>query len=226
MAATQFDRMLLRDIVDRLSVLLPAEEHDLDLGLGTELPIALLPVRLEARFEPSGGPTPWVLKVRIIPDDIHVPTLSEGVTAKEVALADEFRASPSPGDTDSWRRLATGFGAGLPRTLRAAWIADQAVDGPVAERPSPPLTVRALPSKWFVSAWSDGALITSEVSGPVAADLHIDPSGAAGDVAWLTDFQAAIDAGMGVELHVPSPAADVLLAVGVRDGDGAAELGA
>ena len=50
MAARSFDNLLLRDVVTKLDTLLPPDLHDLDLGLSTGLPIALLPVRLEARF--------------------------------------------------------------------------------------------------------------------------------------------------------------------------------
>ena len=49
-----------------------------------DVPVVLLPVRLETRFGTDDDGTP-VLKVRIYPDDVHVDNLDRGVDDDEAA---------------------------------------------------------------------------------------------------------------------------------------------
>jgi hypothetical protein len=229
-AATAFDRMLLRDLVDRLPDLLGQFTPDEDLGLSTDVPIALLPVRLEARFDENaaGAATAWTLRVRIIPDDIHVAPLYGGLTDREVALGKEFASAPHPGDADSWARLVRGFGETAPGMLRAAWVAKAALAGGLTASVSPPLAAAALPDRWFVSAWKDDHLVAWATSESVRSPLHVDPINDQADVRWITEFAEARAAGMAVELGLAVPEVDVLLATGVRSGQtpeaGAVEL--
>ncbi len=228
MPGSAFDRILLRDTVDNLRELLSPEQHDLDLGLPTSLPVALLPVRLEARFvgTPAADGTegaPWTLKVRSIPDDIHIPTLSGRVTAKEAELAAAF-ASGATDSAAEWDALVSASGPGNAGLNRAAWLATRALAGDLAVGDGSPLVAHGLPDRWFVSAWSGGALVGSRTSDPVKRDLPVDPSAKPAETAWLTDFDAAMAVGMAVELPVPEPSLDVLIAVGVSSDAGADEL--
>lgn len=213
---TPFDALQIRDVISALATQPPEALPDEDLGLTTAVPIALLPVRLEAVFDPQGSTT---LKVRVIPDDIHVAPLRRPLTAREAELGAAFWASPAPGDTASWTRLVQACGAGASATLRAAWIARSTRDGApqVAER-APPLTAAALPDRWFVGAWRNGNLAASAISEQVQPELAVDPTRNGADIAWLRSFDTAKQAGMAVVLELPEAAVDVLLAVGVRRG--------
>ncbi|MBS1697133.1 MAG: hypothetical protein JST25_01875, partial [Actinobacteria bacterium] len=221
MAGRAFDRMLLRDVVTRLDTMLPAQ-HVGDLGLDAQLPIALLPVRLEAKFSTPSPAPDRVLRVRIIPDDIHIPTLDPGITAREAALAEAYRTAADDAARDAaWQALLAGTGGSLPRLRRAAWLVALTDAGPVTARDGAPRTVRGLPDRWFVSAYSGDALIAAVTSADVAPGLIVDPASAAEDAQWLLDFDRARDVGMAVELPIGAAAVDVLLAVGVRGDDGA-----
>ncbi|MEO7845954.1 MAG: hypothetical protein ABIR82_11495, partial [Nocardioides sp.] len=216
--ARPFDVLLLRDVVDRLDVLL-GEDHGRDLGLTAQLPIALLPVRLEARFttpSPEEGRELWV---RIIPDDLHVPTLDDTVSARDAELANRYRDSVAADPEGAWHELVAGIGSSRPSVLRAAWLADQSANGEVAPRERTLMTARALPDRWFVSAYQGDRLVASATSTDVRPGLSVDVSSDQESAAWLTDFPAAIEAGMGAKLVTGVDTVDVLLAVGVRSGD-------
>lgn len=87
-----------------------------------QLPLVLLPVRLETRFFPAadGGAE---LRVRIYPDKIHADTHEPALTTNELEAAvryweQDWRAGPEkPGRLAAWHSLATRF---TPQ--RAAWI--------------------------------------------------------------------------------------------------------
>ena len=220
--ARTFDTMRIRDVVNRLDELFPADVHGLDLELSTDLPIVLLPVRLEACFSTARPEVGRLLRVRIIPDDIHVPTLEDGITDHEAALANRYRDAVAADGAGAWQDLVAGVGSTTPRVLRAAWLADRAAKGPVTAQPATPLTVRGLPDRWFVSAYNGDRVVASATTKNVRPDLTVDPGSRAEEATWLTEFTAAIAAGMGLEIQVDEVEIDVLLAVGVRGGnDGA-----
>lgn len=219
MGASPFDRTLLSDIVSHLAELLPADIHGLDLGLSADLPIALLPVRLEARLSTPLPQAGRKLRVRIIPDDIHVPTLEDGITAREATLANRYRDTVAADANGAWHDLVADMGSTTARVLRAAWLADRSAAGPVTPQPRTPLTARALPDRWFVSAYSGDQLVASETTLDIPSDLPVDPLADAESMAWLTNYSAAEKVGMAVTLQVDEAKVDVLLAVGVRGGD-------
>ncbi len=229
MTAHAFDGLLLRDFVDLIEVQL-ATVHGRDLGLEAGLPIALLPVRLEARFTAPADDPARTLQVRIIPDDIHVPTLETGITPREAALANAYREAAADAKDAAWDALVAACGSTTARVLRAAWLASSADRGAVTPQARSTLTARGLPEKWFVVAYGEDRVVASDDSEDVRAELVIDPAADADETLWLTDFPAAVTAGMAVELAVGTASVDVLLAVGVRSGaDGsasAAELAA
>ncbi len=98
-------------------------------GLDPDVPLVLLPVRLETRFLPSSSARSTDLLVRIYPDDIHLDRHEAELTAEESQWGKLFWDAMTAAGPDRqkqkevWIHLATRFG---PR--RAAWIA-RSLDG-------------------------------------------------------------------------------------------------
>src|SRR5205823_2893007 len=90
--------------------------------ISTEVPIALLPVRLETRFNGTD------LLVRIYPDSAHVDTHEPELTAEELAWGRSYLEQEKDGGItaaatlESWRALTDRFGA--PRAASAQWLVD------------------------------------------------------------------------------------------------------
>ena len=89
----------------------------------SDLPLALLPVRLETRFFTlANGATE--LRVRIFPDKIHLDSHERDLTADERTWGEHYwqqnwLAGNDPAvSANAWRQIANRFGA-----RRAAWIA-------------------------------------------------------------------------------------------------------
>lgn len=93
-------------------------------SVGTEVPLLLLPVRLETRFEyGEGRDKPQALRIRIYPDDIHVDSHETNLSVDEQVWGRTFvamyeRAASDAERLGAWRLLSDRFGA-----RRAAWIA-------------------------------------------------------------------------------------------------------
>lgn len=209
-----------------------------ELSIPTDVPIALLPVRLETRYADTR------LLVRIFPDAVHIDTHEPGLTADEATWGCRYwealwrAGNAEPLEIAAWDELAGRFGP-----ERASWIARMLVptnqqERPVDAVPSPspldpppsfpetgppggswtrPPLARCLPAQWIVVAEVDGTPPTRIVkhSKPVSQPLAFGPAPefAADDVSleeppvdpgmrWLTDFAAAVDAGMAVEIDL------------------------
>ncbi len=122
-ASAEFERL-------RAELVAGDSADDLTALVATELPLALLPVRLETRFDATN------LLVRIYPDSVHVDAHEPELTADELAwgrayLERERTAGVnSAAALESWRALVDRFGA-----PRAAWIARAAAaDAPPQQR--------------------------------------------------------------------------------------------
>ena len=107
-----------------------------------DLPLVLLPVRLETRFFTlASGITE--LRVRVFPDKIHLDSHEPDLTADEQTWgqhyweqnwrAGDIAADGAASAADAWRQLADRFGAG-----RAAWIARVLQPANSSERPDTP----------------------------------------------------------------------------------------
>ena len=116
-------------------------------GLRTDVPIALLPVRIETRFRLStAAGVPGELLIRIYPDDIHSDSHETGLTDEERRWGQHFwretwKAGTVPrGDSAypkrraqelaAWQQLAARFGP-----ARAAYVAARL--SPINERSRP-----------------------------------------------------------------------------------------
>jgi hypothetical protein len=143
---------------DRARELLASPPQRLIEGLADDIPILLLPLRLETRFgEDDGAP---VLRLRVFPDDASIAHHEEALTNEEVSAGgtywrDRCRANAEPDARErdriasgAWNVLAARRGA-----YRASWVAramqptnwsDQLVDPAAAVFPA----VETKPVDW------------------------------------------------------------------------------
>jgi hypothetical protein len=192
-------------------------------------PVALMPVRLEVRFERPTGAQAYILHVRIYPDDWSVTTFEPGLTAVERADIATFSRAPS---AEAFRTLRGAHG--LPRAL---FLGRLALWGNPAGAPNRdavwtlPPRAALMPARWLVVAYDAGGReLARGVTLNVRQPLHAGPDprrgtvpgpgGAPGDAGmhWLVDIGAARDAGMALQLTLPAGVdrVDRLIAVGVR----------
>jgi hypothetical protein len=172
---------------------------------GAELPIALLPVRLETRFVTRNGAAE--LLVRVYPDEIHVDTHEPGLTADELLWGQTFREQTWQAGTgaddvsearrsQAWAQLAQRFDP-----QRASWIAWTLRPTNTADRPAEPTAegdglpvapifaelparadswtrpplVRAMPSRWVLFGYVGSQRVVVQVGNPVADPLAAGP---------------------------------------------------
>lgn len=211
----------------------PTTEFDQLLG---DHPVLFAPVRLETRFtEPGPGGTRHLM-VRIYPDQFHVDDHDPRLTDREASIGRGYwkawRGASTPDEREQARARLL---AQLP-PRRAAWAASATRSGTPQQTSDGPRPARVglLPDRWAVIGFidDDGDLVeafrawTTRVRQPLNGG--VDPaadwsSGAAADpgLAWMTDYDAAVEAGMAVTVDltdhqdVARDGLAVLLAVGV-----------
>jgi hypothetical protein len=183
--------------------------------LQSDVPVLLLPVRLETRFiDTAQGPQLWL---RVYPDQISINAHNPVLTTAEIQAGRAYwtaawHASRNRGGDPAapWRSLATRY-----RPQRAAWIARQtrpanyqpetATFDPAQPLVFPPPqtllaqpqpTVAALPDSWTAFLW-DGSTAFPQVvpfTNPIAANLTVAPnpqaSASAGPAAVAIDSAA------------------------------------
>ncbi len=195
-------------------------------ALAGGVPIALLPVRLEARFFLDVPE----LRVRIFPDQIHVVAHEPELTSAERDAGMSYWrtrfASPDPATrpTSPWTTLCTAVGP-----ARAAWVIRAvtptnltALGQPVAPV-FPPTQLRpstwsaaaravALPTRWVVIGMRGSREVfrtwTKVVSGTLdvtpapddATSVTDDSVALQASARWLVDFKEAERAGMAVRI--------------------------
>lgn len=204
--------------------------------LPTELPIVLLPVRLETRF--SLGPNGPELLLRMYTDAHGVNTHEPGLTEEEESWGRHFWAQTAAAGTSeaqkrlAWQQLAERFGP-----ERAAWIArslDSASPSNVARRSgswtrAPETSV--LPDRWVAIGYRNGRPTLTAWGDPIPLEpLPVGPSPQAGagsdpltgnaGMRWMIDFDAAVGVGMGLRIPLTAEQADQgferLIVVGVK----------
>jgi hypothetical protein len=205
--------------------------------LDAHYPVALLPVRLETRFD---GP---LLRVRIYPDEIFADTHEPGLTPEERADGKAYVEAMQAGGTaeqDAWARLVARWGA-----PRAAFVARAAVAGSTESRAESwtRAAQATLPEHWTVRA-NQGENVYTKNSEPVQRPLALtlSPSSTPDDrvvvsdelaidseLKWTVDFAAAETVGMAVTIDLtapdaapaspPDPAAgvDLIIVVGISE---------
>jgi hypothetical protein len=210
------------------------------LHLEGDVPLALLPVRLEARSTADGKS----LRVRIFHDALHTQSLEEGLSEPERAAGiDYWTAVWRDGDPKApWNALVAAVGR-----QRAPWIAEVLRPKNIALRPagSPdfpatagksgrPAVARTLPDRFFVRIEQEGAapitahgatipdelpvgLTERDGLSPLKVDGEDLPPIDAG-LRWLVDYSEAERLGMAVTVPLPLPGKPIMrvLAYGVR----------
>jgi len=228
-----------------------AARAEAPLWAGDDLPLLLLPVRLEAVYQVTGGATQLLL--RTYPDDVHVDAHEEGLTDTERAAGQRYHGvvSAAPGDPavagEAWADLVTRLGG-----ARAAWALEATRPGasPVGRRGRPwtrAAHTQLLPDRFVFTAYTqrgdeaDGEYDVAwrKVGRPIPDTLAVGfpPREQDGDQAdrvgrlpwdpasrWLVDFDEAIEVGMGLKVALAEPDLryPLLTAIGVMaDLDGA-----
>jgi hypothetical protein len=195
-----------------------ARPHDLVANLSDDIPLLLLPVRIETRFVSTPrSPELWL---RIYPDDIAVHTHETVLTDKEVSEGERYwrmlwdvrTASGSQAEDkrkSAWNYLADLFGA-----QRAAWVAGQTRptnwNSPEREPsfPAHELTktsswtraprTHVLPDKFVVMLYEGEALVHEAVGNQIPDELMVGPDPLEEDDAFVEKsgklaFGAAFD---------------------------------
>ncbi|MDO9015266.1 MAG: hypothetical protein Q8S73_30525 [Deltaproteobacteria bacterium] len=190
-------------------------------ALPGNVPIALLPVRLETRFFEVG--ITLLLRVRVYPDALHVDSLRRDLSTEETARgAKIFRLL----DRNRDRAAALTAFAELCAAVgvwRASWALYMA-SGLAGASPSPvkgASIARLLPVRWGYELLvrgraedggdervrGEGGLIAADL--PASVDLTAEPDGAEvrdllKTAPWLVDFDVAVSKGMAFEVTIPA----------------------
>src|SRR5215207_2592074 len=210
-------------------------------AIAGNVPIALLPLRLETRFFNNATE----LRVRVFPDQVHVDAHEPELTSAERDAGMTYWrarfASPDPATraTSPWATLAGSIGA-----PRAAWVVRALTPTNLAQLGQPvapvfPTTTpratewsraaraAALPERWVVIGTRAGTEVFRKWSGVVSDTLDLtpapdDPAPLPDDTLplqqsarWLVDFDQAEKVGMAVRIGAADVAAGQLLAAGL-----------
>jgi hypothetical protein len=218
---------------DRLSGLLTAATPDDMLGaLEPDVPLVLLPVRLETRVAKVGAG--WQLLVRVYPDALHADTHEAALTQLEEDAGLDLWARPAAERKAAWSGLVQAFGP-----QRAAWIAEATRSDPATgnrvhtpaitgSRFTRPAWADTLPDQFLFCVRADGADLPVHTGGRVRSPVATGPDprlvpdaedGTDAGMRWMTDFDAAVTQGLGARVTLgPSKpkVIDEVVVLGVR----------
>ena len=202
-----------------------------------QVPLVLLPVRVETRLAPDGR----TLRVRITPDEIHVDTLQRRLGDEERAAGRAYWTAlwHDAADAQAWPALRTAVG-----DRRAAWVAHATRPGdrqaprsgePVFGEDPPAVAAgsaaRCLPDRFVVRVFPTGSAPITATGAPVARDVPIAPIALGEDELveaggiqvpagseWTVNFADAVKAGLGVEVPLPAGVAhlECVVVTGLR----------
>lgn len=192
------------------------------------VPVALLPVRIETRFTTDTPPT---LQIRIYPSDLSADAHEQLLTAAEAKAAKAFAALPL-GDTEprrrEWAKLAAHHGIN-----RAAWIvqvarAEKTAGAGARRKGTWTRAVQAvgLPNHWVALGYRNGQRVAESPNGAlIRSPLALGPDPTANDrspgshvdaeMEWMVDYARALRDGMALEIE-NCPPLDRLVVIGVR----------
>jgi hypothetical protein len=206
-----------------------------------EVPLVLLPVRVETKVAPGTS----TLRVRITPDEVHLDALVRAITPEEHGAGRAYWTTlwTDPAAPAAWGDLVAAVGA-----RRAGWVAQATTPGNLADRaaagssptfPETPQEVtrgsvaRCLPDRFIVRVFPRGSAPITVNGATLARDVPISPITLstlddlveAGNglkvpagAEWTVDFAKAKEAGLGVEVTLPAgtQVLDRIVVVGVR----------
>ncbi|HET7697799.1 MAG TPA: hypothetical protein VFK57_18950 [Vicinamibacterales bacterium] len=209
------------------------------LDLEADVPLVLLPVRVEVRSTAAGA----ALRVRIFHDALHVETLDEGISEAERSAGIAYWTTVwASGDTATpWPGLVAATGR------RAAWVAEALRPTNLASAPSAvpnfpataarrsrPAVARTLPDRFFVRVEQDGAAPVTHSGNAIPDELPVgladrdeftrlelagrDLPPIDESLRWMIDYDTAVDVGMALTVPLARPGQPVrrLLVYGVR----------
>jgi len=194
-------------------------------ALDTKVPLALLPIRLETRFEDRRGGGADLL-VRIYPDDIHQDAHDRELSGDEIAWGQKFwERRQEAADDEALRRQAWNQLAGRFGPARATWIARETEPTRTPqprERPPRGAHTRVLPDRWVAFGYEAGKRVFT-VWGeliphplPTAPVPSATPGSLNESVRWMVDFDRAVQEGMGLRIPQAPDTIDLLLVLGVK----------
>lgn len=185
-------------------------------NLKADIPIALLPVRLETRYLNNK------LMIRVNPDDIHVNTHEPHLTLDEIEAGIEFKNTPEilhnrENLETAWTDIADRFGP-----ERAAWIIkcvheysdnetflyDHKKENSWTKAPE----TNVLPDHWIAIGIRGGQQLFSVKGNSIPASLPLGPNPdfeADADegslledegLKWMIDYEEALNVGMAIEV--------------------------
>jgi len=200
-------------------------------GIDPQIPITLLPVRIETRF--AGTPAAPQLLVRLYPDDVHVDRFDPRLTAAEIVSGQRYWTSLRAG-TDgeqAWAQLLKDVSATRAIWVRQALMPTNASGAPTFPAPATvdgnagiAATAGALPAYFVVRVrWAGGEQVVQGSAvptslqvglsfGTAASDAPPPPAPPLGDdttlvldegMRWMVDFSAAVAVGMAVTVDLP-----------------------
>lgn len=199
-----------------------------------DVPLVLLPVRIETRYSADLGS----LRVRIFPDEAHLDRLDEGLKESERVAAEAY-----------WRRIWTGGGSveeaawrslvAAIRPDRAAWAVDMTRPANLADRPADealgggvqpqfpampvgsggPVIARGLPDRFVVTV-VQGSQVERATGNAVPPELVVSVPRTGDEpppiyqkldlpigpgMEWLVDPDVAEASGMAITVPLPVP---------------------
>jgi hypothetical protein len=198
------------------AILNAATPDDVLASLERDVPLVLLPVRVETRVlqNQSGN---WELCVRVHPDGVHVDVHEQDLIQPELDAGLNFWGQPVAEREAAWQALVASFGA-----QRAAWIAEATRTDPQTGRRiwqgtvararfSRPAWTEALPDKFLFKVRADGKDLPLFEGPRVVSPLPTGPDprapanaddGTDAGMRWMTDFKTAEDQGVGARIPV------------------------
>jgi hypothetical protein len=200
---------------DYAGVILKAATPDEVLAsLERDIPIVLLPVRLETRVLQNNAGN-WELRVRVYPDGIHSDVHEQDLIQPELDAGLNFWATLTTERGAAWQALVASFGA-----QRAAWVAEATRTDPqtrkrvwqgsvASARFTRPAWTEALPDKFLFKVRADGTDLPLFEGARVVTPLPLGPDprlpasaddGSDVGMRWMTDFKTAENQGVGARI--------------------------
>ncbi len=207
--------------------------------LNADVPLLMLPVRLETRFYRD----PNRLKIRVYPDQIHVNSHQPELSTREVELGQRFWELTW---TANWQKANRIFKK-LSDTLgvwRAVWVMESTTPTNIATKGtgkplfSPiqaerafdaPAQFNLLPARWVAVGRLNGETVFTEIGEPILSDLRFAPfqlQNLDDFDRWMVDFDAAKRIGMAFEIAltgdktaIATQGLDELIVLGIRVDD-------
>ena len=233
------------DVLERLRDRVPADAFN---QLDDDLPLLLLPVRLETKYDLEASPQ--VLRIRIYPDQIHVHSDSPEPTQDEIVATKEFwtrwlKAPNKKKRRAAFQELTRSVGprrAGhLARLVEPKDSTGDPVFPDVKAREEPDRSRPVLlPERWIAIGYRYSTILFNVEGAPIDPDLvvDVDPNDASWTVdgsglqinpatAWMFDYDRAVEQGMAITVPLDGDDGQVgpgtseittLLVVGVRSG--------